>query len=203
MPPAPWAAPRQLRRTQEGKESDGNPSLESRATAAAGRRSRSCTRRFGRTSRPSSRRWSRMGAGCPASSWPSSSDPCAAAFSPTASLASAPSRAATSCSLRSPATVGSVRPARRDGCRALPRPAAATRAPDGSSRHRAGAVTFVQRFGSALNLNVHFYCVVPDGVWVREEGVVRFVPLTEQVGRENGVLQRRVGAEAAQDSEIA
>jgi len=68
---------------------------------------------------------------------------------------------------------------------------------------RAGAVTFVQRFGSAVNLNVHFHCVVPDGVWVREEGVVRFVPLTEQVGRENGVLQRRVGAEAAQDSEIA
>ena len=29
---------------------------------------------------------------------------------------------------------------------------------------RAGAVTFVQRFGSALNLNVHFRCVVPDGV---------------------------------------
>ena len=42
---------------------------------------------------------------------------------------------------------------------------------------RAGAVTFVQRFGSALNLNVHFHCVVPDGVWVREGGVIRFVPL--------------------------
>ena len=42
---------------------------------------------------------------------------------------------------------------------------------------RAGAVTFVQRFGSALNLNVHFHCVVPDGVWVREEGGVQFVPL--------------------------
>src|SRR3954468_5283939 len=42
---------------------------------------------------------------------------------------------------------------------------------------RTGAVTFVQRFGSALNLNVHFHCVVPDGVWAREEGVVRFVPL--------------------------
>src|SRR5207248_3025284 len=42
---------------------------------------------------------------------------------------------------------------------------------------RAGAVTFVQRFGSALNLNVHFHCVVPDGVWTREGGNVRFVPL--------------------------
>ena len=26
-------------------------------------------------------------------------------------------------------------------------------------------------------MNVHFHCVVPDGVWVREEGTVRFVPL--------------------------
>jgi hypothetical protein len=42
---------------------------------------------------------------------------------------------------------------------------------------RAGAVTFVQRFGSALNLNVHFHCVVPDGVWARAGGGVRFVPL--------------------------
>ena len=42
---------------------------------------------------------------------------------------------------------------------------------------RAGAITFVQRFGSALNLNVHFHCVVPDGVWAREGGVIRFVPL--------------------------
>jgi len=41
----------------------------------------------------------------------------------------------------------------------------------------AGAITFMQRFGSALNLNVHFHCVVPDGVWVREGGVIRFVLL--------------------------
>lgn len=30
-----------------------------------------------------------------------------------------------------------------------------------------GAVTFVQRFGSYLNLNVHFHAVVPDGVFTR------------------------------------
>jgi hypothetical protein len=40
-----------------------------------------------------------------------------------------------------------------------------------------GAVTFVQRFGSALNLNVHFHCVVPDGVWIPTDGGPRFVPL--------------------------
>jgi hypothetical protein len=38
-----------------------------------------------------------------------------------------------------------------------------------------GAVTFIQRFGSALNLNVHFHCVLPDGSFVREDGKVRFI----------------------------
>ena len=42
---------------------------------------------------------------------------------------------------------------------------------------RTGAVTMVQRFGSLLNLNVHFHSIVPDGVFVREQGVVRFEPL--------------------------
>jgi hypothetical protein len=42
---------------------------------------------------------------------------------------------------------------------------------------RTGAVTFVQRFGSALNLNVHFHCVVPDGVWTATTAGPRFVPL--------------------------
>ncbi len=42
---------------------------------------------------------------------------------------------------------------------------------------RTGAITFVQRFGGALNLNVHFHCIIPDGVFVRENGKVRFVAL--------------------------
>src|SRR5882672_5892654 len=29
-----------------------------------------------------------------------------------------------------------------------------------------GAVTLIQRFGSALNLNVHFHMLIPDGVYV-------------------------------------
>jgi hypothetical protein len=33
-----------------------------------------------------------------------------------------------------------------------------------------GAVTFVQRFGSALQLNVHFHVLVPDGAF-DEHGV--------------------------------
>jgi Putative transposase len=28
-----------------------------------------------------------------------------------------------------------------------------------------GAVTLIQRFGSALNLNVHFHILIPDGVY--------------------------------------
>ena len=31
-----------------------------------------------------------------------------------------------------------------------------------------GAVTLIQRFGSALNLNVHFHLLVIDGVYVEE-----------------------------------
>jgi putative transposase/transposase-like zinc-binding protein len=33
-------------------------------------------------------------------------------------------------------------------------------------RGRCGAITFVQRFGSLLNLNLHFHSIVPDGVLV-------------------------------------
>ena len=41
-----------------------------------------------------------------------------------------------------------------------------------------GAVTAVQRFGSALPLNVHFHTLVPDGVFVADgAGGARFVPL--------------------------
>jgi hypothetical protein len=34
-------------------------------------------------------------------------------------------------------------------------------------RGKGGAVSAVQRFGSALNLNVHFHCIVLDGVYAR------------------------------------
>jgi len=32
-----------------------------------------------------------------------------------------------------------------------------------------GAITFVQRFGGLVNLNVHFHLLVPDGVFVDAE----------------------------------
>jgi hypothetical protein len=43
---------------------------------------------------------------------------------------------------------------------------------------RTGAVTFVQRFGGALNLNVHFHCVIPDGVFVRDGEGTPFLALS-------------------------
>jgi hypothetical protein len=33
-----------------------------------------------------------------------------------------------------------------------------------------GAITLVQRFGSALNLNVHFHMLIPDGVFLPGTG---------------------------------
>lgn len=51
---------------------------------------------------------------------------------------------------------------------------------------RCGGVVVVQRFGSALNLNVHLHALVPDGVFEEgEDGLVRFrrgrAPTTEEV----------------------
>ena len=47
-----------------------------------------------------------------------------------------------------------------------------------------GAVTFVQRFGGAINLNPHLHSIVPDGLFVADSsrdggagGCLRFVPL--------------------------
>lgn len=61
-----------------------------------------------------------------------------------------------------------------------------------------GAVTLIQRFGSALNLNVHFHLLVLDGVYRREgDGHLRFVPLPAPRPAElQGLVQRiaeRVG----------
>jgi len=53
-----------------------------------------------------------------------------------------------------------------------------------------GAVTLIQRFGSALNLNVHFHLLVLDGVYRRAgQGRLVFVPLPPPTA---GELQRLV-----------
>jgi hypothetical protein len=49
----------------------------------------------------------------------------------------------------------------------------------GITRAKCGAVTFVQRFGDALNLNVHFHSLVLDGVYAAgPSGALRFHGLT-------------------------
>ncbi len=47
----------------------------------------------------------------------------------------------------------------------------------GVANGRCGAVTFVQRFGDALDLNVHFHTLALDGVYVDCRQGVRFRPL--------------------------
>ncbi len=46
--------------------------------------------------------------------------------------------------------------------------------PAAPEQARPGAVTFVHRFGSALNGNIHFHCYVIDGVFSAGEGALRF-----------------------------
>jgi len=56
---------------------------------------------------------------------------------------------------------------------------ARARAAHGSRRYQCGAITFVQRFGGAVNLNPHFHTLVLDGVYEVDEVAarVRFIAL--------------------------
>lgn len=67
----------------------------------------------------------------------------------------------------------------------------------GIARSQGGAVTFVQRFGDALNLNVHFHSLVLDGVYARTpEGRLRFYvlppPEDAEVARVATQVARRI-----------
>lgn len=67
--------------------------------------------------------------------------------------------------------------AKRQGCGAAP----------------TGAVTHVQRFGSSVNLNVHFHSMVLDGVFTRDEqGHARFHPAPAPTRQELSEVVRRV-----------
>ena len=61
-----------------------------------------------------------------------------------------------------------------------------------------GAVTLIQRFGGALNLNIHFHMLFLDGVYVdRHDGSVRFrwvsSPTTRELTQLALTIARRVG----------
>jgi hypothetical protein len=68
----------------------------------------------------------------------------------------------------------------------------------GVRRGQCGAVTFVQRFGDALNLNVHFHSLVLDGVYEPDsDGAVRFRPLPPPADAEVERVARRVARSLA------
>jgi hypothetical protein len=65
-----------------------------------------------------------------------------------------------------------------------------------------GAVTLIQRFGSALNLNVHFHLLVLDGVYRREgEGRLRFVPVRAPSSAELQELVQRIAEQIGRSLE--
>jgi len=61
---------------------------------------------------------------------------------------------------------------------------------------RGGAVAIIQRFGAALNLNVHVHALVLDGVYVEEGGILQFheapSPADDEMDRLLGTIDRRV-----------
>lgn len=63
---------------------------------------------------------------------------------------------------------------------------------------QAGAVTLIQRFGSALNLNIHFHMLFLDGVYIeRPDGSLRFrwvkAPTSAELTHLSQVLAHRIG----------
>ncbi|MBD3161787.1 MAG: hypothetical protein GF328_06745, partial [Candidatus Latescibacteria bacterium] len=57
-----------------------------------------------------------------------------------------------------------------------------------------GAITFVQRFGGALNLNPHYHSVLPDGLWTPAGPgePLRFAPLPAPTTAEVAKLTERI-----------
>jgi hypothetical protein len=48
-----------------------------------------------------------------------------------------------------------------------------------------GGVVFLQRFGSALQLNPHFHILVPEGVWAEDvEGNIEWLPIEKPIEKE-------------------
>jgi len=55
-----------------------------------------------------------------------------------------------------------------------------------------GAITFIQRFGSALNLNVHLHMLIPDGVYTLSQGKPRFHAVSAPSHSELTALLNRI-----------
>jgi len=57
-----------------------------------------------------------------------------------------------------------------------------------------GAITLIQRFGSALNLNVHFHMLIPDGVYLKNTDPPYLRKVPPPTGEELQPLLRRISA---------
>lgn len=71
---------------------------------------------------------------------------------------------------------------------------------------RTGAVTLIQRFGSALNLNIHFHMLFLDGVYVDtkdDKGGQRFHPVKSPSAMEMGQLTKKIVSRVARYLERA
>ena len=55
-----------------------------------------------------------------------------------------------------------------------------------------GAVTLIERFGSAANLNIHLHCLVLDGVYRRTEGEPAFQAARPTRAEFGGVLDKNI-----------
>jgi len=77
----------------------------------------------------------------------------------------------------------------------------------GQAAPKTGAVTFVQRFGGLVNLNVHFHLVVPDGVFVEAGEGLRFemlpVPTNADVLAILDRIMRRIARRLANEAATA
>ena len=63
---------------------------------------------------------------------------------------------------------------------------------------KTGAVTLIQRFGSALNLNIHFHMLFLDGVYVEDnDGKTRFHQIKAPKKSELNVLAHRISQRVA------
>jgi hypothetical protein len=56
-----------------------------------------------------------------------------------------------------------------------------------------GAVTLIQRFGSALNLNVHFHMLIPDGVYLTDTDPPYLKAVSAPTTIELQTLVQRIG----------
>jgi len=57
---------------------------------------------------------------------------------------------------------------------------------------KTGAITFVQRFGGAINLNVHLHSLFLDGVYYEDRGKLKFHPVPDPTDDEIAVLVKRI-----------